>query len=165
MKAFRRQLYDWLSGSSDFKAIAVDGKTLKASRDKNGRQIHVLSAITHGDAQALDERQVDHKASEIDEIRPLLDSIDIRGKIVTEDALHSTKDFAAWLKGKEADYVFPMKGNRKKLIGRREMLNIRENSYSKASTQDRGLPMQLQLLLGHPLGTPTRSIRAVLRLA
>ncbi len=81
---------------------------------------------------------VDYKASEIHEIRPLLDSMDIRGKIVTVDALHSTKDFAAWLKGKEADYVFTMKGNRKKLIGRLEMLNIKENSYSKASTQDRG---------------------------
>ncbi len=54
---------------------------------------------------------------------PPLDSIDIRGKIVTVDALHSTKDFAAWLKGKEADYVFPMKGNRKKLIDRLDMLN------------------------------------------
>ncbi|WP_414699014.1 transposase domain-containing protein [Oligoflexus sp.] len=84
---------DWLSGSSDSKALAVDGKTLKASRDRNGRQIHVRSAITHGDAQPLGDRQVDHKASEIDEIRPLLDSIDIRGKIVTVDALHSTKDF------------------------------------------------------------------------
>ncbi|MDQ3235115.1 MAG: ISAs1 family transposase [Pseudobdellovibrionaceae bacterium] len=138
MRAFHSQLYDWLSGSSNSKAIAVDGKTLKASRDKNGRQIHVLSAITHGDAQPLGDRRVDHKASEIDEIRPLLDSIDIRGKIVTVDALHSTKDFAAWLKGKEADYVFPMKGNRKKLIDRLDMLNIKENSYSKASTQDRG---------------------------
>ncbi|HYX33222.1 MAG TPA: ISAs1 family transposase [Oligoflexus sp.] len=138
MRAFHSQLYDWLSGSSGSKSLAVDGKTLKASRDGNGRQIHVLSAITHGDAQPMGDTPVDHKGSEIDEIRPLLDSIDIRGKIVTVDALHSTKDFAAWLKGKEADYVFPMKGNRKKLIDRLDMLNIKENSYSKASTQDRG---------------------------
>ncbi|HYX35153.1 MAG TPA: ISAs1 family transposase [Oligoflexus sp.] len=68
----------------------------------------------------------------------LLDSIDIRGKIVTVDALHSTKDFAAWLKGKEADYVFTMKGNGKKLIDRLEMLNIKENSHSMASTEDHG---------------------------
>ncbi len=45
IKAFHSQLYDWLSGSSNSQALAVDGKTLKASRDKNGRQIHVLSAI------------------------------------------------------------------------------------------------------------------------
>lgn len=99
LKAFHSQLYDWLAGSSASKALAVDGKILKASRDINGRQIHVLSAMTHCDAQPLSDMRVDYKASEIHEIRPLLNSIDIRGKIVTVDALHSTKDFADWLKG------------------------------------------------------------------
>ncbi len=69
LKAFQSQLYNWLSGSIDSKAMAVDGKTLKASRDKNGRQIHVLSAVTHGDAQPMGDMPVDHKGSEIHEIR------------------------------------------------------------------------------------------------
>jgi hypothetical protein len=36
LKAFHSQLYDWLAGSSASKALAVDGKILKASRDING---------------------------------------------------------------------------------------------------------------------------------
>ncbi|HYX33708.1 MAG TPA: transposase [Oligoflexus sp.] len=74
-------------------------------------------AVTHGRGVAPGDRQVDHKGSEIHEIKPLLDGLNIRGKIVTADALHGTKDFAEYLVSRRADYVFVMKGNRKKLMG------------------------------------------------
>ncbi len=135
---FQRLVYGWLATNTDYDALAVDGKTLKATRDSNDKQLHLLSVVTHGSAVALGDRQVDHKASEIHEIRPLLDTIDIRGKTVTADALHSTKDFANYLVTREADYVFVMKGNRKKLINRLEMLDIVNESYSKAKTIDVG---------------------------
>ncbi|HYX38957.1 MAG TPA: hypothetical protein VE954_38125 [Oligoflexus sp.] len=64
--------------------------------------------------------------------------VNIRGKIVTADALHGTKDFAEYLVSRQADYVFVMKGNRKKLIDRLEMLDIKDESYSKVKIMDFG---------------------------
>lgn len=135
---FRRLVYGWLEASTEYEALAVDGKTIRATRDSNGKQLHFLSAVTHGSGIALGDRQVDNKGSEIHEIRPLLDSLNIRGKTVTADALHSTKEFAAYVVSREADYVFVMKGNRKKLIDRLEMLDIKNKSYSKVETKDTG---------------------------
>jgi hypothetical protein len=113
MDEFRDKVYSWTVGSTPFTSLAVDGKVLKGSRDEDGKQLHFLSMTTHGEAITIGDRQVANKESEISEIRPLLDTIDIEGKIIKADALHSTKDFGQYLKSRGADYVYLVKGNRK----------------------------------------------------
>lgn len=58
-------------------------------------------------------------ADEFDRIRfqPLLDPVDLKGKIVTADALHTQVEHATYLKEqKEADYFFTVKGNQGTLL-------------------------------------------------
>jgi hypothetical protein len=93
-------------------AVAVDGKTLRGAVGENGRQVHLLAALAHGSGTVLAQRQVDAKSNEITGFRPLLDEVDLDGKVVTADALHAQVAHARWLvQERHADYVFTVKGN------------------------------------------------------
>jgi predicted transposase YbfD/YdcC len=48
---------------------------------------------------------------------PLLESIDIRGKIITADALLTQRKLADYLVGRQADYHFTVKGNQPGVLG------------------------------------------------
>ncbi len=93
-------------------AVAVDGKTLRGAVGPDGRQVHLLAALGHGSGTVLAQRQVDAKSNEITGFRPLLEEVDLEGKVVTADALHAQVAHARWLvQERHADYVFTVKGN------------------------------------------------------
>jgi hypothetical protein len=88
-------------------AIAVDGKTLRGA-DK----VHLLSAFLGRHGVVLAQKKVDKKTNEITMVRPLLEPLDLTGKVVTLDALHTQRDTARFLaEEKGADYVFTVKNN------------------------------------------------------
>ena len=107
-------------------ALAIDGKTLRGSRDGDSRStqgraeagggrknaVHLLSAIVHGSGTVVAQVPVDVKTNEITQVKPLLENLDIAGVVVTADALHTQKDTATYIvKEKHADYVFTVKDN------------------------------------------------------
>jgi predicted transposase YbfD/YdcC len=66
---------------------------------------------------------VDKKTNEITCFRPLLDDVDIAGKVVTADAMHTQVDHANYLKSERgADYLFIVKGNQPTLLESIELL-------------------------------------------
>jgi hypothetical protein len=92
--------------------LALDGKTACGSRDGNKAAIHLLSAIVHGSGTVVAQVAVESKTNEITKVEPLLDGLDIKGAVVTADALHTQKATASYLvEKKEADYVFSVKDN------------------------------------------------------
>ena len=68
-------------------AVAVDGKTLRGAVGPDGRQVHLLAALIHGSGTVVAQRRVDAKTNEITGFRPLLDQVDLAGRVVTADAL------------------------------------------------------------------------------
>jgi hypothetical protein len=93
-------------------AVAVDGKTLGGAAGPDGRKVLLLAALTHGSGTVLAQRRVDAKSNEITGFRPLLEQVDLAGKVVTADALHTQTGHARWLvEDKHADYLFTVKGN------------------------------------------------------
>jgi predicted transposase YbfD/YdcC len=97
-------------------AIAVDGKSLRGTFARTGGAgVHLLAAITHDTATVLGQRQVPVGSSEITWFQPLLDTIDLTGKVVTADALHTTAEHARYLHQRGADYVFTVKENQHRL--------------------------------------------------
>ena len=152
--SFKDLCYKWsLAKESLIKeksdAIAVDGKTLRASRNFNNRQPHLLSAVTHNTGILVGDQLVPNKKSEVQSIIPLLDTINIAGKVVTADALHTISSFGLYLKLRGADYVFIAKGNKKKLIDRLKMINIREayDSFSVTAEKSHGRLEKRKLFL------------------
>jgi predicted transposase YbfD/YdcC len=61
------------------------------------------------------QRNVGEKANEITEFEPLLDALDLSGKVVTGDALHAQRRHATYLGNRGAHYVFGLKDNQPRL--------------------------------------------------
>ena len=102
---------------TDKKIIAVDGKTLKHSFDKKKSKlaIHMVSAFAVENGVVLGQTKTAEKSNEITAIPELLKMLDIKGGIVTIDAMGCQKKIAEKIIHQEADYVLTVKDNQKKL--------------------------------------------------
>jgi predicted transposase YbfD/YdcC len=100
------------------RAVAVDGKTLRGAK-RDGRQVHLLSAMEHATRAVLAQREVDGAGGEVPSFAPLLADVDLAGAVVTADALHTHAEAAAFLvTRKQADYLFVVKANQPTLLDR-----------------------------------------------
>jgi hypothetical protein len=126
--AVDRELGNWLLKQLDTTAqpaIAIDGKTLRGSKVQGGKQTHLMSAFLHHQGIVIAQTQVDDKSNEITAVRPMLENIDIRGMVVTADAMHTQRDTATFLvEEKKADYFFTVKDNQSTLKGDIETLHL-----------------------------------------
>ena len=115
---FNDVLADWLADHDPeaVEAVAVDGKTAKGSRQKDGRPVHLMSAVTHTTQRLLNQIPVAEKSNEIPAFRPLLEPLPLRGVVVTADAEQCQRANAQFLVcQKEADYIFLARGNQPSL--------------------------------------------------
>jgi predicted transposase YbfD/YdcC len=92
--------------------IAVDGKTVRGAKDKDGRAPHLVAALAHGIGAVLGQVAVDEKTNEIPAVRDLLKAFaSLASAVVTIDAMHTQHDTAQVILGRGADYVMTVKGN------------------------------------------------------
>ncbi len=93
--------------------IAIDGKTLRRSRDRAGGvpAIHMVSAWAAENRLVLAQLDVDTKSNEITAIPDLLTLIDIRGSTVTIDAMGCQTAIAEQIIDQGGDYVLAVKEN------------------------------------------------------
>lgn len=110
---------EWLRAQQSLsgKALALDGKTLRGSRDGEKAGLHLLSAVIHKEGIVVAQQPVDSKTNEITQVQPLIAELDLQGAVVTADALLTQREFAKHLvEEKGADYVFTVKGNQPTLL-------------------------------------------------
>lgn len=105
-----QMINEWL-GDSQGEALAVDGKTLRGSKSKDKKALHLVAALLHGEGIVIGQKEVDSKSNEITAFQPLLQDIDIKGKTVTADAMHAQVDNAKYIKERCGDYLFVVKKN------------------------------------------------------
>jgi len=86
------------------KVIAVDGKTIRGSREK-GKAITVVSAWAAANQLVLGQQAVEGKSNEIVAIPELLGMLDVKGKIVTIDAIGTQTAIAEQIVAKGGDYL------------------------------------------------------------
>jgi len=104
--------------------IAVDGKTLRGSRDGEKNGIHLISAILQEEKIVIAQRSVGEKTNEIPEMINLLQPLDLNGSVITADAMHTQSKTAEFIvKEKGADFIFTVKGNQPKLEDQMKSLN------------------------------------------
>ena len=97
--------------------IAVDGKTLRGSKtspDAKGA-LHLVSAYATEAGLVLAQQAVDGKSNEITAIPELLDMLNLKGAIVSIDAMGTQTEIARRIVDKGADYVLALKGNQTSL--------------------------------------------------
>lgn len=97
--------------------VAVDGKTICASKStaQNKKAVHVVSAWAAENGLVLGEVATDEKSNEITAIPELLKMLELKGCIVTIDAMGTQKEIARTIRKAGADYVLPVKENQSAL--------------------------------------------------
>jgi len=93
--------------------VAIDGKTLRGSFDAAAGQspLHLVSAFATDARLVLGQVAVDTKSNEITAIPLLLELLDLKGAIVTIDAMGCQTKIARAIRDAEADYVLAVKDN------------------------------------------------------
>ena len=95
--------------------ISYDGQTLRGTRDGDNKAIHLMHAWSTGHGVCLGQLKVDDKSNEITAMPALMDMMELKGAIITADALNTQRAIAAKAIEKGADYVLPVKGNQEGL--------------------------------------------------
>jgi predicted transposase YbfD/YdcC len=93
--------------------LAVDGKTARRSHDRR-KGLGALHAVTVWASEfglSLGQAACAEKSNEITAIPEVLRLVDIKGAIITIDAMGTQKAIAAQIVDGEADYVLALKGN------------------------------------------------------
>ena len=117
---FERCFLKWirsLAGRRQGRLVAVDGKTLRRSFDSAGKKaaIHMVSAWCQSNQMVLGQLATEAKSNEIKTVPKLLDMLDLKGAVVTADALNCQKTVARKALARQADYVLQVKGNQGRL--------------------------------------------------
>lgn len=120
--------------------VSIDGKRLCGSGINGSKSIiHMVSAWSSSNALVLAQYKVDDKSNEITAIPRLLEVLELKGCIVTIDAMGCQKQIASAIVDKQADYILAVKGNQEFLLD-----DVREAfAQSQASSED------VQLSVGH----------------
>lgn len=97
--------------------IAIDGKTLRGShnRKKGLKPLHLVSAWAVNNRIMLGQVKTDEKSNEIEAIPRLLKIIDVKGSIITMDAMGCQKKIAKQIVDQGANYVLALKDNQETL--------------------------------------------------
>jgi predicted transposase YbfD/YdcC len=113
LQAFRERWNEAMSynrGKRIRKALGIDGKTQRGNGTCDQKANHIVSAVDD-EGFCIGETLTDEKSNEITAIPALLKSLNIKGNIITIDAMGCQVDIARLIIKKQADYVLSLKGN------------------------------------------------------
>jgi predicted transposase YbfD/YdcC len=99
--------------------VRLDGKAIRGAKDADGNQVRLLAALVGPDAATsvvAAQAEVGKKTNEVPVAKVVLDQLDLHGKIVTADALHTVKATANHIHEHGGEFVFPVKENRRALF-------------------------------------------------
>lgn len=117
-EAFQQCFQSWIASLvgervEDGPLIAIDGKAARRSHDaKNGLgPLHLVSAWATAHGLSLGQVATAEKSNEITAIPELIERIDVKGAIVTIDAIGCQKQIAEKIVDAGGDYVLAVKDN------------------------------------------------------
>jgi predicted transposase YbfD/YdcC len=111
-EVMRRWSHD-LAGALEGKQINIDGKTLRRSFDQGWDKsgLHVVTAWCVQENLVLAQRAVDQKSNEITAVPQVLKMLDLKGAVVSVDALNTQKSIADQIVKGGGDYLMAVKDN------------------------------------------------------
>jgi predicted transposase YbfD/YdcC len=114
-ECFQRWIGECLLGDADgsHRTIAIDGKTMRRSHNHAAGlgPLHMVSAFASEHGIALGQIATEEKSNEITAIPKLIDQIDVKGAVVTIDAMGCQKEIAKKIKAAGGDFVLAVKDN------------------------------------------------------
>lgn len=137
-KVLEQVCIEWLQSIAGTIAgvVAIDGKSLRGSRDGKQSPLHIVSAWACQNSLLLGQVQTDKKSNEITAIPELLKLLSIKDCIVTIDAMGCQKAITKAITDSEADYVLTLKSNHPHL--HRQVVLSFEASHASQDIQPAG---------------------------
>ena len=148
--AFNERFVEWMQAvrtATADEVVAIDGKTMRRSHDKGQGQaaVHLVSAWATRNRLTLGQLKVAEKSNEITAVPELLRLLNLKGCIVTTDALNTQKEIVDEIRRQGANYVLALKDNHPHLRAEVEGIfeAVRHHSsadrrVSKAQTEEQG---------------------------
>lgn len=125
--------------------ISIDGKTMRGSFDTFSERLsqHVVSAYGNESGMVIAQIATEEKSNEITAIPQLLALLDLKGCLVTIDAMGTQTAIAQQIVEEEADYLLAVKGNQpslhEELIENFEKVGVQDDSFEvKEVNKDHG---------------------------
>lgn len=118
LEKFQKRWNEMLSSKEVEKVkrlLAIDGKTQRGNGNKNQKANHIVSAVDER-GFCLGQKRVEEKTNEIKAIPELLDHLNIKGTIITTDAMGTQVAIVKKIRQKRADYVLALKANQGSLL-------------------------------------------------
>lgn len=117
---FHQCFINWVQSlfkSTSGELIAMDGKTSRGSYDtyKNQSPIHLVNAWSTLNGVVLGQYKVDDKSNEITALPKLLSMLQVKGCIISIDAIGCQKEIAKQIIDAKADYILALKANQQTL--------------------------------------------------
>lgn len=139
---FMQQLYqqwnEYLTtneGQGIKKILNIDGKTMRGTKTKDKKALHVVSAWCDEDGFCFGQNTVKEKENEIIAIPELLDTLQVKDYVITIDAMGTQTKIAEKIIQKKADYVLAVKGNQNNLY--KDLIDyFAENDFRENIKQD-----------------------------
>ena len=118
--------------------IAVDGQTNRGSRDAamSRGPVHRVSALACETGLVLGQLKTDEKSNEIKAIPELLALLDLRGAVVSIDAMGCQVEIAKQIKSQGGDFLFGLKGNQTQLRAEAEAVFAAGNAPQTHNVDD-----------------------------
>ncbi len=93
--------------------IAIDGKAQRSATTRNasGSSVHAIAAVMPGGRNVVVECAVDTKANEMTAVPQLLRALELRGALVSGDAMYMQTVLAEQIVQAEGDYFLQVKCN------------------------------------------------------
>ncbi len=112
---FQESFLVWVRSVTQLSAgevVSIDGKQVRGARTADGKEgLRLVSAWACEQRLVLGQLKTAEKSNEITAIPLLLELLELKGCIVTIDAMGCQREIAAQLLKQEADYVLSLKGN------------------------------------------------------
>jgi predicted transposase YbfD/YdcC len=95
------------------KMIAIDGKAMRRSHDRatGKKMLHSVMAWNSQNAEFLGQVVTDEKSNEITALPKLLELLELKGALITIDAMGCQKDIAEQIDTAKGDYMLGLKDN------------------------------------------------------
>ncbi len=96
--------------------ISFDGKAIRGSgHSEHLSALQLMSAMIVESGLILTQKESEGKKNEIKTMQAMLSSLEVKGAVITADAMHCQTKTAELIRERGADYVLQVKNNQKKL--------------------------------------------------
>ena len=173
--AFRRWVGMVIPALAKDTVVAIDGKTSRRSHNKNdadSHPLHLVSAFAAGLGVVLGQKATEEKSNEITAIPELLEMLNLKGAVVTIDAMGTQRAIAHAIVDKGGDYILSVKGNQGRLhdetrdqfafaLRQLDPAKLDSTRWSLAQTKDTGHDRDetRQIMVCHDLGWMDPEVR------